>query len=745
LPLAALVFLITAVLSIGASRPPSVRSSDVAASEFSAERARTALERLLGDGRPHPVGTPANRAVRERLESELRKLGLVPELRRGMSCGQYGVCAVVENVIAEIPGRTRALAVALASHYDSVPAGPGAADDTVGAAVMLETARALRARGELARSVWLLFTDGEEMGLLGARVLAQDRALRERLGLVVNLEARGVAGASLLFETSTPNDGLLRAYGRAVERPVTSSVFYAAYRELPNDTDLSVFTRAGLPGVNFAFIERATRYHTPEDDVAHLSLESVQHHGDQALALVHDVVTHGIPRSEQQSVFFDLLGRRLVRVSLATGKGLAHAVVALSLVLIVALVRRSSLSWRRVGGAALAIVVGFALTLGFGFALDPALHRIHLDYQPWPASTPVLLAALYAGAFAAFAFGASLLRDAFELAEAFVAEWLLLLALSLVTAWLLPEAVFLWLVPAFVAAIGALGLLASRASVLSLPIVALGVLVSAALLWVPHAALTVHAFGFALPALAAGVAALVLLPLAPFLASLGERARRMVVLAFGSLCVVLTILGLVLPTRSVAAPQRANLGYHLDRTSGTARLLLDAPSVPPGLEGRVSFAHNTGDRYPWFGIVQPAFFRAPAERLDQPGPSLRELRRESRARDRDIELELVPGSAHALSLILGAPRGSVLEAFVDGERVDPLHVADWSLFGVVSPGASGVRVRLRVKEPGPVPVRVVEHLSGLPPRYRRLASWRDGLATQSQLGDLTIVSLDARL
>lgn len=703
------------------------------------------LQRLLGDGRAHPVGTPANRAVRARIEAELRRLGLVPEIRRGMSCGQYGVCAVVENVVAEIPGRERTPAVALASHYDSVPAGPGAADDTIGAAVMIEVARALRSQGTLARSVWLLFTDGEEMGLLGARVLARDPELRERLGLIVNLEARGTAGASLLFETSTPNDGLLRAYARSVERPVTSSVFYAAYRELPNDTDLSVFVRAGLPGVNFAFIEGATRYHTPEDDVAHLSLESVQHHGEQALAFVRDVLTHGIPRSEHPSVFFDVLGRWLVQFSLTKARTLTVAVVALSLVLIGVLVRRLRLSWLRIGGSFAAYVVGFALAVAFGLALDPALYRLHVAHQPWPATTPVLLAALYAGAFAAFAFGTSLFRGAFEPACAFVAEWGALLVFALATAWLLPEAVFLWLVPLLVAVIGTVGFLVSRAPASALAIVALGVLVVATVLWVPHAALTVHAFGFALPALAAGIAALVLFPLVPFVAHLGERTRRIVALGCGAACVAFSLLGSLLPAHSAGAPQRANIGYHVDATRGAARLLLDAPSVPPGFHGNVAFTRNADDRYPWFGIIQPAFFRAPADRLEQPVPSIRELSRESRASERVIEIALAPGSDDALSLVLGAPRGALLEAFVEGERVVPLDVADWSLFGVVSPGAAGVRVRLRVRGEEPLPVRVVEHRSGLPPRYRALSVFRNGPATQSQLGDLTMVSTDVRL
>ena len=52
--------------------------------------------------------------------------------------------------------------------------------------------------------------------------------------------------------------------------PVTSSMFYEIYRTLPNDTDFTVFKRAGIPGVNFAYIENSQHYHRPQDNQANL-------------------------------------------------------------------------------------------------------------------------------------------------------------------------------------------------------------------------------------------------------------------------------------------------------------------------------------------------------------------------------------------------------------------------------------------------------------------------------------------
>jgi Zn-dependent M28 family amino/carboxypeptidase len=58
-------------------------------------------------------------------------------------------------------------------------------------AAVLETVRAIRARGAPARDVAVILTDGEEAGLLGARGVFAGDPLAKRLGFILNLEARG--------------------------------------------------------------------------------------------------------------------------------------------------------------------------------------------------------------------------------------------------------------------------------------------------------------------------------------------------------------------------------------------------------------------------------------------------------------------------------------------------------------------------------------------------------------------------
>src|SRR3954464_15982264 len=102
-----------------------------------------------------------------------------------------------------------------------------------------------RARGPGAppprHGVLFLLDEGEEPGLLSRRAFAEQSPAMAEVGAVVNLDARGTAGPSLLFETSGPDAWMVRDFAAQAAHPFTNSVFPTAYQYLPNDTDLSVF------------------------------------------------------------------------------------------------------------------------------------------------------------------------------------------------------------------------------------------------------------------------------------------------------------------------------------------------------------------------------------------------------------------------------------------------------------------------------------------------------------------------
>jgi hypothetical protein len=234
--------------------------------EFSEARADAALGRILGPKQsPDPVSSDNNAAVRANIIKEFAALGVKTTTYTAFTCNawrgfSYIACATVTDIIADVvPGQGKA--IVMLAHYDSVPAGPGASDDKSGVVTILETVRALKARGAASKHpVIAVITDGEEAGLLGANAFLQNPALKARVGVVVNVEARGTRGQSLLFQTS-PGDGrLIDLYAHSVPVMATSSLYAEIYKFLPNDTDLTLFIRDGFPSFNFAItIHPSTR------------------------------------------------------------------------------------------------------------------------------------------------------------------------------------------------------------------------------------------------------------------------------------------------------------------------------------------------------------------------------------------------------------------------------------------------------------------------------------------------------
>ena len=251
--------------------PPAPVAGDAAADTFSAERAYGLLEQLLGDESPHPMGSPGNLAVRERLVARLGALGYQAEVQTAPAFENRRGRLRVHNVVATLPGTDPGGVVLLNAHYDSVHYGPGASDDGVAVAALLEVARIVKAGPPLKNTLVFLFDDGEETGLCGAAAFCREHRLRAEVDVVINLEARGTSGSSLMFETSGDSGWLIDVFATASARPVTGSVFTTVYESLPNDTNLTVYKAAGIPGLNFAFIGDPQNYHTKRDDLAHVT------------------------------------------------------------------------------------------------------------------------------------------------------------------------------------------------------------------------------------------------------------------------------------------------------------------------------------------------------------------------------------------------------------------------------------------------------------------------------------------
>ena len=287
------------------SPPLSVTAS---ASVFSADRAFLVLLALLREAEPHPVGSAQNTRVRRRIIGHLLKLGYKPSVQRARACGRNYRCADIHNIVTVIEGSAHLeRAIMMSAHYDSTPHGPGAGDNGAGVAALLEIARVLKDNPPR-HDVILLMDDGEEAGLLGAEAFVDAHPLTQRIGVVINLEARGSSGPSLMFETSEGDAWLVDRFATWRGRPTGNSLTATVYDSMPNLTSLTVFKEAGLQGINFGFIGTPEHYHTPQDTLENLSTASLQHQGAQALRTLRDLDAESLePSSTHKAIFFDIL------------------------------------------------------------------------------------------------------------------------------------------------------------------------------------------------------------------------------------------------------------------------------------------------------------------------------------------------------------------------------------------------------------------------------------------------------
>lgn len=424
----ALAALLCAALCLVAWReaPPAPRGTDAPLGEFSAVRAAATWDALPGASSPHHSGSPAHAALGAALTAHLAELGL--EARRDAAlharerADGLRIVAPVANIVALLRGTGPADAplFLLSTHYDSVVSGPGASDAGMGCAALLECARALVARAKagerLPHDVAFLFSDAEEVDLVGAARFSAHDPLAPRVGLILNLEARGTTGLARVFRASGPQEELVALLARCAPRPSTTSFAVEVFRRLENDTDVSVYEALGLSALDAAIIGGVARYHTPRDDAEHRDPASLQHHGETALALAVGWRGEGAARAPQGALHQDTL---LEQGNLAWSDVLGLVVVriggwsVLPLALF-ALVTCAFLARRAIGVAIACALAALASAAGAALlctGLVALLSWRHANAEPWlahPWAWTVGLGALSYVLGASFARGAGL-------------------------------------------------------------------------------------------------------------------------------------------------------------------------------------------------------------------------------------------------------------------------------------------------------------------------------------------------
>ena len=331
-----LTVVVTGFLAYGLFTQPSPKPAD--AEGFSSARVVEDIKVLSKNH--HSVAHPQERAeVREYLIGRLEELGAdtVMLFSYDSLTGPENRHVVytfdAHNILAEfapLDGTDDVPYLMMVAHYDSRYSQPmpkdtvwsyGAADDGYGVGVILETvSQLLKERDNWRQGVKVLFTDAEEVGMMGMKAMwKNDKDVFSDVGLMINLEARGTYGPALLFETCPGNEKIMDLYSDAARYPYTYSLTTVVYNFMPNFTDFTI-VKDEIPGLNFSNIADINHYHTDLDNFDNISEKTIQHYGSQVLPVAQAYVTGDYPdkdafRADADTVNFTVPGLGLFNFS----------------------------------------------------------------------------------------------------------------------------------------------------------------------------------------------------------------------------------------------------------------------------------------------------------------------------------------------------------------------------------------------------------------------------------------------
>jgi len=598
---------------------------------FSLENARAHVQVLAGTIGSRPIGTAANGRARQYVVDQLRLFGYDVRVQEvDARRPEVGYTARVSNVIAVKPGPDRN-AIGLMSHYDSAAEAPGASDDGLGVAVSLEAARVLAARADRRHTLFVLVTDGEESGLMGAAGLVTDRDVMDRLNAYVNIEATGSAGTARLFETGPGNPWLVKAWARSAPSPRGGSFGIEIYKRLPNDTDFSILKRRDVPGLNFAAVGDSYAYHTARDTPERLTDEALRTTGENTVQTVIAMDRLDLrTRTTGDATYFDI--GRTVAVSWGPIAAWFLAVAALMCGL---------LAWFKALGASVRLVGLGRWIFEFVWALAGvaavavslvgatwALRYARSVYHPWYAHPDRLFLMLLAigllVAWLVVRFGAVLPPRAHAPRHP-ILVWSVTLplwvALAGVTAALAPSAGYLWTLPLLVAGLGLLAV--PVANVAAVRVVSVAALAVAGTLWLDN---TVHLLRFMVPLFgrlpiitpvyvyAAVMLACGAMIVPPFIAAAAavRPLLRPSLFTAGLLMTVAVAMGFVYfsPAYTYAQPQRRSARVIVEPDAATATY--EVASQEPGVD--LEPAAPTG----WYRATDVPAASVPFGRLPHP-------------------------------------------------------------------------------------------------------------------------------
>lgn len=471
-----ITLLVSLLLSLFVLYTPTPTLKD---NQFSAIRAAEHIEVISRE--PHSVfDEDAHEAVRVYIKDTLTSyLGAANVFEYNYTKEQLntGTDYGIKNVLGVLPGQSET-GMMLVGHYDSrghigrageLGRSYGAADDGYAMGTMLELAYLLKDLNPV-NSVYFLFTDAEETGLYGAKMMAQETAIMDKVGFLINIEARGVSGPAYMFETSSKNDKVIQFYQES-HLPVSYSLATAVYAVMPNYTDFSAFLDIDQQGINFAVLEGLNHYHTPLDNYLNIHISSLQHYGAQIEPLVRTFIgdaKYSDPDyfiGTQDRIFFTLFANIFISYTQLAGNIYHIITLLLFIALAIFLTLKKDFCWKKVGKSALHFLTSLVSlgVIGYLYAQVMAFlgkTPFSLTYVRMDGSEIPTLLLMVGAAYLLYVLFNKKYQDKRQVQAALAFGIMFNLLLALLTGFTLSGASFLFFIPAL------LGVIALGSSVL---------------------------------------------------------------------------------------------------------------------------------------------------------------------------------------------------------------------------------------------------------------------------------------
>lgn len=269
--------------------------------EFSGENAFRHVQRLVDFG-PRPPGSAAIETSRDYITQQLRTMGWSVTRQTFADTTPRGPMTFV-NLVATFVHSQRELvppSFLLCSHYDTklfeTAAFVGANDGGSSNGVLLEMARVLALRPELAAKVQLVFFDGEEAyvsftatdGLYGSRhfaaqLVAEGKAKQFRGGILFDMV--GDRDLTITLSPDSPSQITRDIFAAAEALKVRKHFTYADHEIVDDHTPLNAI---GIPTIDLIDFDFPV-WHTPGDTMDKISAESLDIVGSVAARYLSEV------------------------------------------------------------------------------------------------------------------------------------------------------------------------------------------------------------------------------------------------------------------------------------------------------------------------------------------------------------------------------------------------------------------------------------------------------------------------